>query len=141
MDIMTGLSAVTQALNVANWLRGIEKEFDAAEFKMKIADLYSSLAEAKMALADAKTEMDSKQAEIAALLAQFQVRTETVEYDGYKYERGPEGNPVGYPFCPVCESKGKMIRTTYSGKERGEVCCPQCKAVYRYLEDFPYPRP
>jgi hypothetical protein len=69
MDIMTGLSALTQALNVANWLRGIEKEFDAAEFKMKIADLYSSLAEAKM---DAKTEMDNKQAEIAALLDQFQ---------------------------------------------------------------------
>jgi hypothetical protein len=51
MDIMTGLSAVAQALNVANWLRGIEKEFDAAEFKIKIADLYSALADAKVALA------------------------------------------------------------------------------------------
>jgi hypothetical protein len=59
MDIMTGLSAVTQALNVANWLRGIEKEFDVAEFKLKMAELYSSLADAKLALADAKTEMDS----------------------------------------------------------------------------------
>jgi hypothetical protein len=61
---MTGLSAVTQALNVVNWLRGIEKGYDAAEFKLKIADLYSALADAKLALADAKSEMDSKQAEI-----------------------------------------------------------------------------
>jgi hypothetical protein len=140
MDIMTGLSAVAQALNVANWLRGIEKGFDAAEFKIKIADLYSALADAKVSLADAKTEMDSKQAEIDALVAQFQVRAVTVEHEGYKYERGPDGKPVGYPYCPVCESSGRMIRTTYTGKERGEVCCPRCKAVYRYLEDFPYPQ-
>jgi hypothetical protein len=140
MDIMTGLSAVTQALNVANWLRGIEKEFDAAEFKLKVADLYSSLAEAKMALADAKTEMDTKQAEIEALLAQFQVRAATVENNGYKYERGPDGKPVGYAFCPVCESNGKMIRTTYSGGNRYDVCCPRCKAIYRGVSHFPYPQ-
>jgi hypothetical protein len=82
MDIMTGLSAVTQARNIANWLRGIEKGYDAAEFKLKIADLYSALADAKVALADAKTEMESKQAEIETLIAQFQVRTAAVEYTG-----------------------------------------------------------
>jgi hypothetical protein len=140
MDIMTGISAVAQALNVANWLRGIEKEFDAAEFKIKIADLYSALADAKVALADAKTEMDSKQAEIADLVAQFQVRADTVSSNGYKYERGPDGRPVGYPFCPVCESNGKMTRTTFTGKVRGEVGCPRCKAVYRYVEHFAYPQ-
>jgi len=37
MDIMTGLSAVAQALNVVRSLREIEKGFDAAEFKLKIA--------------------------------------------------------------------------------------------------------
>ena len=87
MDIMIGISAVAQALNIANWLRGIEKGFDAAEFKLKIADLYTALADAKLALADAKTEIESKQAEVEALIAQFQVRTATIEYRGYKYER------------------------------------------------------
>jgi hypothetical protein len=140
MDIMTGLSAVTQALNVANWLRGIEKGYDAAEFKLKIADLYSALAEAKMALADAKTEMDSKQAEIAALKAQFQVRANTVEHQGYKYERGSEGRPVGYPFCTVCESDGKMIRTVHTGGQRDEALCPKCKTLYGRVITFPYPK-
>jgi hypothetical protein len=99
MDIMTGLSAIGQALNVVKSLREIEKGFDAAEFKLKIAELNSALADAKVALADAKAEMDSKQAEIEALLAQFQVRAAAVEYNGYKYEEGPEGRPVGYPYC------------------------------------------
>jgi hypothetical protein len=140
MDIMTGLSAVTQALGIVKSLREIEKGFDAAEFKLKIAELNSMLADAKLALADAKSEMDSKQAEIEALIAQFQVRTDTVEYNGYKYERGPDGKPVGYLFCPVCESNGKMIRTTYSGGNRYDVSCPRCKAIYRGVSHFAYPQ-
>jgi hypothetical protein len=141
MDIMTGISAVAQALNVANWLRGIEKEFDVAEFKIKVADLYSALADAKVSLAEAKTEMESKQAEIEALKAQFQVRANTVEHAGYKYEQGPDGKPVGHAFCPVCESNGKMTRTTYSlTGNRYEVCCPRCKAIYGGVVHFPYPQ-
>jgi hypothetical protein len=139
MDIMTGLSAVTQASNIVKWLRGVEKEYDAAEFKLKISDLYSALTDAKMALADAKIEIESKQAEIEALRAQFQVRANTVEYEGYKYERGSDGKPVGYAFCPVCESNGKMIRTTYVGGMSDKVRCPQCKAAYGEIPPFPYP--
>jgi hypothetical protein len=129
MDIMTGISAVAQAMNIVKGLREIEKGFDAAEFKLKIADLYSTLADAKVALADAKTEIESKQGEIEALTAQFQVRTATVEYRGHKYERSADGKPQGYPYCPICESNGKMIQTAYSGAHR-ELSCPRCKAAY-----------
>jgi hypothetical protein len=139
MDIMTGISAVAQAMNIVKGLREIDKGFDAAEFKLKIADLYSALADAKVALADAKTEIESKQTEIEALTAQFQVRTATVEYKGYKYERGADGKPVGYPYCPVCESNGKMIQTAYSGAHR-ELSCPRCKAAYGHVAQvFGYP--
>jgi len=137
MDIMTGLSAVTQALNIVKSFREVGG-LDAAEFKLKTAELNSMLAEAKLALSEAKSEMDSKQAEIEALIAQFQVRADAVEYRGYKYERGPDGRPVGYAFCPVCESNGKMIRTTYASGVRDEISCPRCKAVYGRLVHFPY---
>ncbi len=140
MDIMTGLSSVAQALNIVKSLREIEKGFDAAEFKLKIAELNSALADAKLALADAKSEMDSKQAEIEALIAQFQMRTDTVEHNGYKYERGPDGRPLGYPFCPVCESNGKMTRTTYAGRNPFDVSCPRCNAIYRAVSHFEYPQ-
>ena len=67
MDIMTGISALSQALNIAKQLKEFEREFKDAEFKLKIADLYSSLADAKIALADAKIELDAKEAEIERL--------------------------------------------------------------------------
>ena len=139
MDIMTGLAALAQAMNIAKGLREIEKGFDAAEFKLKIADLYSALADAKVALADAKTEIETKQAELDALTAQFKVRGDTIEYEGFKYDKGADGGPVGWPYCQRCAGEGRMVKTTYSGKELGEASCPHCKAVYRYVEDFKYP--
>jgi hypothetical protein len=139
MDIMAGLAALSQALTIAKELRQIEKGFNEAEFKLKVAELYSMLADAKVALADAKTEIEAREAEIKALTGQFQVRAATVEYEGYKYEQGPDGKPVGWPYCPICENEGRMVRTTYSGEVRGEGLCPYCKAVYRYVEDFAYP--
>jgi hypothetical protein len=139
MDIMTGMAALSQALNIAKGLREIEKGFDASEFKLKIADLYSSLADAKVALADAKTENEAKQTEIDRLVAQFRVRSETIEYKGFRYEKGKDGKPIGCPFCPRCETTdGRMIRTTRVSVPATSRC-PQCKESYGFLELFPYP--
>jgi hypothetical protein len=39
VDIMTALATAGQAIKLAQELRGIDKAIDAAEFKLKIADL------------------------------------------------------------------------------------------------------
>lgn len=57
MDIMTGLATASQAIKLANDLRGNGKAMDAAEFKLKIADLTVALSDIKMALSDAKEEI------------------------------------------------------------------------------------
>jgi hypothetical protein len=67
VDIMTALATATQAIKLAQDLRGIDKAIDAAEFKLKIADLTGALSDIKLALTDAKEELASKQAEIDAL--------------------------------------------------------------------------
>ena len=113
MDIMTGISALSQALNIAKQLKEFEREFKDAEFKLKIADLYSSLADAKIALADAKIELDAKEAEIERLKRTHRrLEEETVEIRGYRYPKS-EGEPMQHPFCPVCQQKeGLLIQTT-----------------------------
>ncbi|MDO6457020.1 hypothetical protein Q4560_11500 [Celeribacter halophilus] len=54
MDILTGLSAATQAIGIAKELRDIDRSVDEASFKLKLADLTEALADTKIALADAK---------------------------------------------------------------------------------------
>jgi hypothetical protein len=52
VDIMTALATASQAIKLANDLRGIDKAMDAAEFKLKIADLTLALSDIKMALSE-----------------------------------------------------------------------------------------
>ena len=54
MDIVTALSAISQAVTIAKTVREIDKGFDQAEYKAKIADILGLLADTKLALIDAK---------------------------------------------------------------------------------------
>jgi hypothetical protein len=74
MDVGSALGAVTQAITIVNSLKDLERSLDAATYKARIAELYSSLADVKMALTDARQELHDKdnsirglQVEIAAL--------------------------------------------------------------------------
>ncbi|RWI14450.1 MAG: hypothetical protein EOQ92_28880 [Mesorhizobium sp.] len=67
MDIVGGLAAVGQALDIARQLREFDKSFSDAEFKLKVAELYSALSDTKMALADAREAIQERDSEIRRL--------------------------------------------------------------------------
>ena len=71
MDILTGLNALGQATAILKEIRGIEQNLDAATYKIKIAELYENLSDAKMSLTDAREALHSKDQEIKALQAQI----------------------------------------------------------------------
>jgi hypothetical protein len=54
MDIMMALATASQAIKLAQDLRGIDKAIDEAGFKLKIVDLSVALADIKTALSEAK---------------------------------------------------------------------------------------
>jgi hypothetical protein len=137
MDVMVGISAVSQALNVAKQLKEFEKQFNSAEFKLKIAELYSSLADAKMSLADAKETIDAKTAEIAKLKLNFQRRSDDVRVRDFLYEKAESGHPTGWPFCPRCdEIDGVRIKLAQNDGMRGNVVCPECKAKFIHVTHY-----
>lgn len=88
MDLAGGLAAVGQALGIAKALKDIDKSFDAATHKVRVAELYSSLAEVKMALTDAREEIHAKDGEIKRLK---------------EYIDGLKSGEV----CPICQ-KGRL---------------------------------
>lgn len=71
MDIMSALASVGQAIKIAKDLREIERDMDSASYKAKAADLYSNLADLKMALTDAKEELHEKDTVIKKLQAEI----------------------------------------------------------------------
>ena len=131
MDIVSGIAAVTNGLSIAKALRSIEKTFDDATYKAKIAELIESLTDAKLALAEAKEEMANKNKEIARLKESFQLRANLVNDRGdYKYIVNDAGELLGYPMCPRCEVlDGRIVQLKQDGG-LSNARCPACSSKF-----------
>ena len=72
MDIPTAVSVVSQSIGIVKQLRDLDRDFDKAAAKAQMAELYSNLADVKMALTDARHELQSKSAHIRELEKQIE---------------------------------------------------------------------
>ena len=88
MDVMTALAAVSHAIDGVRKLREIERDFDAAAYRLQIADLTSSLADAKLVLTDVQQEIGAQKSEIARLKEALRFQGKTVTVMGQVYESG-----------------------------------------------------
>jgi hypothetical protein len=136
VDIMGALATASQAIKLVQDLRGIDRAMDAAEYKLKIADLTDALSNIKLALTDAKEDLASKDAEIDKLKKQFQRRADTVEYQGFKYDKGKDGKPRGVAYCSVCEQKSGLL--FHLNRVEGNHICPNCKSNFGRTNLFDY---
>lgn len=131
MDIATGLSAASNGLSIAAWLKKVGKDYDAAEYKMKIAELVDALTDAKLALSEAKEATAAQSKEIEALKVNFQTKGLLARGAGdYLYFAGPEGSPLGFPICPSCEADGLIMQLKQDGSP-DKAKCPKCKESFQ----------
>jgi rubrerythrin len=133
VDFVTAFATAGNAIKLVTELRSIQKAFDEAEWKLKVAELNGALADLKNALIDAKQELGAKDEEIKILGNNFLIFKETVEVSGHRYDKKTHGQPTGHPYCPVCLQKdGYMFHTTMVWGEVGRPeQCPNCKAKYQ----------
>lgn len=131
MEIAAAIAAVSNGLGIAKTMRSIEKSFDEATYKAKVADVIEALTDAKLGLAEAKEKLAENEKEIARLKANFETRGELVSDRGdYKYFANNEGEPLGYPICPKCEVlNGRIVQLKQDGGLiHGR--CPACSTKF-----------
>lgn len=132
VDIIGGMAAAGNALQIAKTLRQIDKGFDSATLRAKIAELIEALSDTKLALVEAREAMADQETEIARLKAAFQEHRLLVSGEGdYKFVLNDQGERAGYPVCPRCESlDGRIIQLKQSVQlDAGK--CPACATEYR----------
>lgn len=131
MDIGAGIAAVTQGLGIAKALRGIEKTYDEATYKAKVAEVIEALTDAKLAMAEAKESLADKDKEIERLKANFQLRANLISDCGdYKYITNEADEPLGYPMCPRCEVlDGRIVQLKQDGGLIN-ARCPACSTKF-----------
>ena len=103
-----------------------------------MAEVTSALADAKIALTDAQLELRDKDAEIERLNKAFARTDETIEFQGKRYRKWPDGKPRGRAFCPVCLEEGHFFLLDPDiSLPRGAMKCARCKAEFGYVNEFP----
>lgn len=133
MDVMMGLAAASQALDAAKKLRDLEKDFDAATFKMEIANLMVALSDTKIALSEARETIAEKDAEIRRLSTIQASQVRVVKNGGFSFGVD-DGIVRRIPFCPTCEQNGKQNQ--FSEPMSGMFLCPVC---HRAESALPFP--
>src|SRR5690606_29950007 len=106
MDIAGAISAVTAAIGFARELNSIEGQVDQAVLKLKVAELTTALADAKLGMVEVAEQLHSKDKTIADLKERLRYRAENlIDHNGFRYSQ-VDGQPKGLPYCPACEFKG-----------------------------------
>ena len=132
MDIIGGISAASEALRLIKELRGIDRQLDVAELKLRLADLVDKLLEAKEALQDAKQDRSELIDQIDALKSAMNQRGILEDDNGCLYELDIGRNRAGDPFCNLCfvrdEKLYRLVKSTFYDEPRWK--CVNCKNQY-----------
>jgi len=131
VPIMEAIAAVSQAVDVVKGMRAVEKSFDAATYKIQIADLMTALSDAKMELLAARDAATAKDAELERLKMTLASQDELVDgRGGFKYRANAERQPSGLPICPTCEQRDGRITFTIKDDSPRKVRCPVCASRF-----------
>ena len=114
MDIITGLSAVTETLKITKELRSIDDKLAVADLKLKLADIVDGLLEAKEALQEAKERERELLDQIKALQAAIDAASQLEDDNGFLFRLDERGERIGEPYCNLCYVReGKLYRLRY----------------------------
>jgi hypothetical protein len=121
------LSSLKTATDIAKVIREGDVSLEKAESKLKLADLISALADAKIQIADIQQLLMEKDAELKAATERIVVM-EKLHWTSPSYWV-QEGTKKDGPFCQHCYDKNhELIRLQGNGDGYWE--CKACKGSY-----------
>jgi DNA repair ATPase RecN len=138
MDLMTGLSAISQTLAITKDLRNIDEKINIADFKLRLADLVERLLEAKEALQDAKEHERRLLDQIDLLTKKLNRKATLQDEAGRLYEVDSEGKKFGEPYCNLCFVRDEKLYRLLPWREKDgkSYRCGNCKSFYHVNRVF-----
>jgi hypothetical protein len=110
LSISAAFTSVKTALEIAKLIRDGSNSLERAELNLRLADLVSSLADAKIELTCLQDELSAKDARIAELQAAFERRDKVTRAGDAMYTVGAGGGAIGEPYCIRCWEADQRLR-------------------------------
>ena len=128
------LSSIKTATDIAKLIKDSGISLEKAEVKLKLADLISALADAKMDMAAIQQTLLDKDSEIGKLREQLTIRDKIKWEPPYYWVINEEDKNDG-PYCQQCyDNDHKLIRLTKTGT--GFWDCKTCKNRYNTQNQY-----
>jgi hypothetical protein len=131
MDISTVLPAlldnITKAIDLAKTIKEGDISGEEAEIQLRVADLLSALADAKLDIADIQQTLVAKDAEIDTLKEKLKVKVNVQWEKPYYWLTGSEKKDG--PFCQHCFDESQKL-TRLQGSGDGYWHCNVCQGTY-----------
>lgn len=130
--ITTVLTSLKAATDIAKFIGESDASLEKAELKMKVADLMTTLADARIQAVGIQDLLAEKDAEIARLSEAMETRSKVVRmWDGI-YSADETGQATGLPHCLSCWTERHKLRPLITDpKDRHTHVCTSCGHKYQ----------
>ena len=130
MDIPSIATLLTSAIEMAKHIKNSDSSLEKAERDLQLAELISSLADAKVEISNIQQQLLEKDQLIRDLNEQITVK-EKLQYEPPYYWLIEGGKKDG-PYCQVCYDKDNKPIRLQEGKinNKGRWECKVCKNYY-----------
>jgi hypothetical protein len=120
------LSSLKTATDIAKFIKESNVSLEQADHKLKLAELISALADAKIEIAEIQELILEKDEELKSLQNQLDVSKNIIWQEPYYFIEDDQGRHG--PYCQPCyDSERKLIRLQGSGGKIGLWICLSCK--------------
>ncbi|MCZ4271451.1 hypothetical protein [Maritalea porphyrae] len=131
MDVSAVISGISTSLTIVKTIKDIDKNFDAAQYKLQIAELIGNLAETKIAMVELADTLAAQEVEIDRL-KQFAVDIDKLRKYGDNFYPNPNEQGLRqFPYCPHCiDKKSGFFQLHRDDGPRGNCSCRNCKSKF-----------
>jgi hypothetical protein len=125
------LGSLKTATDIAKYIRESDVSLEKAETKLKLAELVSALADAKLEAAEIQQSILDRDETIRQLSAAAKMRADIKWRQPCYFLTGADGQEE--PFCQNCyDSQGKLARLHTDGA--GYFQCRVCNQTYKTID-------
>lgn len=127
VSVSTLLGSIKTATEIAKLIKDSDVSFEKAESKLRLAELISALADAKIEAAEIQQTLLEKDAAFRELVDRMKLKESLIWEQPYYWSLGSESKDG--PFCQCCyDGKSKLVRL--QGNGRGFWQCKVCSSNY-----------
>jgi uncharacterized paraquat-inducible protein A len=131
VDIVTGLSATSNAISIIKAIKDTDKALDSVALKAQLVDALDQLMNAKLS----QIELAEKVTELEKEVQRLRASNDQIDCNGYKYNDN-EGQPIGWPACPKCLENERRISFLLQDGAINSSKCPRCDSKFAPVDHY-----